>query len=57
VTIELYESWLASETRVPAGDRDASAAWLDRWRRMGDAVGAHPSDPRTTRRILADERR
>ncbi len=56
VTVELYESWLSSETPITAGHPDA-AAWLDRWRRMGDAIAANASDARTTRRILADDRR
>lgn len=58
VTIELYERWLADEPSPASGDRDAAAAaWLVRWERLGGLIQEHAADPRTTRRILTDDRR
>ena len=58
VTIQLYEHWLGD--RPPGGPIDrraASEAWLARWQALGEEIATRARDPRTTRRILTDDRR
>ncbi len=60
VTIELYEQWLAEDPTVsgPTQDRQAAAAaWLKSWEELGAMIAGKAVDPRSTRRILLDDRR
>lgn len=56
VTIELYERWLAGDTQNATSGPEA-AAWLERWKRMGDTIGERATEPTTTRGILVEDRR
>ena len=64
VTIELYERWLSQQPGGTApGDRDpeAIAAWIRRWRDIGERVDAAAraadSDAGSTREQLIADRR
>ncbi len=58
VTIELYEHWLGDRPSDSPAEREAAAAaWIARWQELGERVEASAKDPRTTLRILLDDRR
>ena len=61
VTIELYEGWLAGAAAAadaaPVDRAAAGAAWIERWKAIGDLITPLPGEHRTAREILIDDRR
>lgn len=60
VSIELYQGWLQGAVTPAQQDTDpsaAAAAWLSRWEQLGEQIARKAVDPRTSREILAAQRR